>query len=273
MTFSASGGPRGYRVDHESPEKFVVRCAHCGRLALEDGRAEAHSRADNHALRCANTGVTPVSVRSDAREDVLVPETAETVVPIVTEHNVDIFETDLSDESITVRYESVSRRSGEKEIHGEVTAMVPGREDDPVEYRGVILRLPSQKRRRVDFLDKLVECPHNSARGWRRIGDLLSVGPAMTAGSPPVVMTDGGTDLSVSDTERWIEAGGPEPMAADKAESGGCEFDCDAPADYVVQFDDGRTVACCGVCSVSNRLYVEENDLLKADRDRGDRDV
>lgn len=67
---------------------------------------------------------------------------------------------------------------------------------------------------------------------------------------------------------QWIAAGAPEPIAAVEVDSGECEFGCGAPADYIVEFENGSTVRCCQVCSVKNRLYAEENDLLDVDSDR-----
>lgn len=201
MTPPASGAvPRRHHVDHQDPSEFVVRCTHCGRLAVVGDRARAHTRADNHALRCRSTGVTPVSESETASET----ESTEPGPPSATTGGLCIFDEDFTGESITVRYESVSERSGEREIVGDVVAMLPA-EEDPVEYGGVILALPSQTRRRVDLLDELVECPHNSERGWRRIGDLVGVGPASAAGNPPVVMTDGGVTLDedVETVEKW----------------------------------------------------------------------
>lgn len=189
MTPPASGGiPHGYYVDHHAPSHFVVRCTHCGRIALTDDRARAHNRADNHAFTCRPTGVTPVSKREDTAESEFV-ESEPATVPT---SNVDILESDITGERITVRYESVMKRTGQKEIVGDVTAMLPAPDDESVEYKGVILRLASGQRRRIDLLEGLIECPHNSDRGWRRIGDLISVGRALAAGNPPAVATDGG---------------------------------------------------------------------------------
>ena len=53
--------PRGYVVDHETPDEFVCRCTDCGVLKLHGTRAGAHSHADTHGLMCSPTGVTPVS--------------------------------------------------------------------------------------------------------------------------------------------------------------------------------------------------------------------
>jgi hypothetical protein len=140
--------------------------------------------------------VTPVSKRSDATTDDQEPSRG-SPAPATT-GGLSVFEDDLTDERISVRYESVSNHSGEREVVGDVVAMLPA-DEEPVEYRGVIIRLPSRKRRRVDLLEELVECPHNSERGWRLIGDLLGIGPASAAGNPPVVMTDGGVTLDGED--------------------------------------------------------------------------
>jgi len=59
------GVPRGYAVDHESPDEFSVRCVDCGLLKLHGSRAGAHSHADNHGLACAPTAVKPLTRESE----------------------------------------------------------------------------------------------------------------------------------------------------------------------------------------------------------------
>lgn len=70
--------------------------------------------------------------------------------------------------------------------------------------------------------------------------------------------------------DQWIEAGMPEPMAAEEVADGEgeCTYeDCDADADYRVQMDDGATFLICQDCSVENRIYVRENELLELEVD------
>jgi hypothetical protein len=72
---------------------------------------------------------------------------------------------------------------------------------------------------------------------------------------------DGG--VVESDMEAWIAAGCPEPVAADQdVGDRDCDFECDRDAEYRVQFDNGHITLCCQPCSVRNRLYAKENDLL-----------
>lgn len=187
---TASGAiPRGWDVDHDVPTHFVVRCSHCDRISIEHDRGEAHTRADNHALHCHPTGVTPVRKPEDA-EDV---DDFSSGKP--TTGGLDAFGADVTGEEIVVNYESVSDRAGEQRITGDIVAMVPASEEEPVDHRGIIVRLDNQRRRRVDLLREAVDCPHNCEDGWRTIGHLRSIAPAPRADNPPVMMTDGGQEV------------------------------------------------------------------------------
>jgi hypothetical protein len=53
--------PTGYAVDHDAPDSFLVRCTSCGHLEIYTSRARAHRKADHHGLRCAPTGVAPLT--------------------------------------------------------------------------------------------------------------------------------------------------------------------------------------------------------------------
>jgi hypothetical protein len=184
-----SAVPRGWSVNHADPTHFIVRCGCCGRIAIEELRGEAHSRADDHAMRCRPTGVTPV-VKPDDLDDELAPGTGEQRVAAA-DGGLDV-DSDMKGEEVVVRYESVSQRAGEQEIIGDIVAMVPAPDDADNTHDGFILRLGNQTRRRVHLTDELVECSHNSQPGWRKIGDLTSVAPAQRADTPPVLLTDGG---------------------------------------------------------------------------------
>jgi hypothetical protein len=82
---------------------------------------------------------------------------------------------------------------------------------------------------------------------------------------------DGG--VVESDMEAWIAAGCPEPVAADKAVGDAdCDFECDREAEYRVQFDNGHITLCCQSCSIRNRLYAKENDLLENEVREADTD-
>ena len=75
--------------------------------------------------------------------------------------------------------------------------------------------------------------------------------------------------MSQPEYERWQSAGRPEPVAAKRLEGDAeCGYDdCDADADYVVEFenDAGVTVLSkmCASCSRSNLIHVEANGLLE----------
>ena len=108
----ASGAvPRGSEVDHANPDEFVVRCTACGRIGRKDGRGRAHRLADNHALRCSQTGVTPVSSSASA-------PTVDAAETAVADGGLEVTETDLHGEEIVVEYDSVSERATRQRIAG-----------------------------------------------------------------------------------------------------------------------------------------------------------
>jgi len=183
--------PRGWSVDHETPDEFVVRCTHCGRVSINDDRGRAHRLADNHAIHCSPTGVTPVSRPPDLCGGVE-PEPDGSVAVA----GVDALRHDIVGETLTVRYQSVDPKSGGCEVSGDVVAMLPADDEVDIDHRGFILRLPTKVRRRVDIITGDIECRHNSATGWRSIGDVTAVSPAFRVDSEPVVMTDGGSEQS-----------------------------------------------------------------------------
>jgi len=183
---SASGAvPSGWSVDHESPDQFVVRCTQCGRVSIKDDRGRAHRLADNHAIRCSPTGVTPVS-RPDGPGGDREPEPD----AAVTVTGFDAFEHDLVGEEIVVRYDSIDPSSDGIQVAGDVVDMVSAPDAD-VEFRGLVLRLPTGVRRRLDLVDGTIGCEHNSTPGWRTIGELTSIAPTTTKNAEAVAMTDG----------------------------------------------------------------------------------
>jgi hypothetical protein len=190
----ASGVPRGWSVDHQNPSEFVVRCTSCGRIDIQEDRGRAHRRADNHALTCSQTGVTPVRRPEPARgstdDSDPDPHLVEAADAGVNHGGLDVLHADLRERELVVRYESTASRAGQQEIVGDVTAMVSA-DDQPFPNRGFILRLDDGARRQVDVLDAEVLCAHNVG-AWRVIGALDAVAPAITADNPPVVTVDGG---------------------------------------------------------------------------------
>ena len=182
--------PRGCSVDHADPEQFLVRCTACGRIGRKDDRGRAHRLADNHALRCSQTGVTPVSSTATA-------PTADAAETAVADGGLEVTQQDLRGEEIVVEYDSVSDRATHQRIAGDVVAMLPAPEDrDDVEYAGVVLRLPDGRRRLVDVLQDRVKC---STTGrdiqWRTIGYLERLSPPDQTDRSPL-LADGGSDQS-----------------------------------------------------------------------------
>ena len=194
----ASGAvPRGSEVDHETPDEFVVRCTECGRIDRKDGRGGAHRLADNHALRCSQTGVTPVSSTGAA-------PTADAAETAVADGGLEVTETDLRGEEIVVEYDSVSERATRQRIAGDVVAMLPAPEDrDDVEHSGVVLRLSDGRRRLVDVLQDRVKCSTTGGRDiqWRTIGYLERLAPPDNADRSPL-LADGGSEESDGDVHR-----------------------------------------------------------------------
>ena len=189
----ASGAvSRGSEVDHINPDEFVVRCTECGRIGRKDGRGRAHRLADNHALRCSQTGVTPVS-SSDAAPTV---DAAEAAVA----DGLDVTQADLRGEEIVVEYDSVSDRATRQRIAGDVVAMLPAPDPrDDVEHSGVVLRLPDGRRRLVDVLQDRVKCSTDGGRDiqWRTIGYLERLAPDESDQSP--LLADSGPEQSDGD--------------------------------------------------------------------------
>jgi len=188
--------PRGWSVDHADPEQFVVRCSHCGRIGIKDDRGRAHRLADNHALRCSQTGVTPVSSRASA-------PTADAAETAVADGGLEVTEADLRGEEIVVEYDSVSERATRQRIAGDVVAMLPAPEDrDDVEHSGVVLRLSDGRRRLVDVLQDRVKCSTNGGRDiqWRTIGYLERLAPDEADRSP--LLADRGSEQSDGDVHR-----------------------------------------------------------------------
>lgn len=182
--------PRGWNVDHQQPNQFVVRCSACGRLDINESRANAHRRADTHALHCESTGVTPVSTPSESTEENLEAPLEDAAV---LDDGLDVQETDLVGRLVDVQYDSAASGATMKTVTGEIVAMLPATTDvidDP--YRGFVLRLPDERRLRVDVFEAVVECPHNTDSNWRRMGDLRRVAPTVDVEAPRV-MTDGGS--------------------------------------------------------------------------------
>ena len=212
---SASGAvPSGWSVDHETPDEFVVRCTRCGRVSIKDARGRAHRLADNHALVCSQTGVTPVS-RPQEPGGGVEPEPDDSVAVA----GVDALRHDIVGETLTVSYESVDPTSGGCEVSGDVVAMLPADDEADIDHRGFILRLPTKVRRRVDIVAGKIECRHNSTTGWRSIGDVTAVSPASRVDSAPVAMTDGGVQVDESEPPDQADANGQQDDSDDELES------------------------------------------------------
>lgn len=61
---------------------------------------------------------------------------------------------------------------------------------------------------------------------------------------------------------------GIEPHAAEHVDTGICDYDdCDNDAEYRVELEKNGDVVgsilCCQSCSVQNRVYARENELLE----------
>ena len=168
LSLASGAVPRGSEVNHINPDEFLVRCTACGRIDRKDDRGRAHRLADNHALRCSQTGVTPVSSADAA-------PTADAAETGVADGGLEVTEADLRSEEIVVEYDSVSDRATRQRIAGDVVAMLPAPEDrDDVEHSGIVLRLSDGRRRLVDVLQDRVKCSTNGGRDiqWRPIGYL-----------------------------------------------------------------------------------------------------
>ena len=201
--------PRGWSVEHSHPDAFVVRCTACGRVSIKDDRGRAHRFADNHALACSPTGVTPVS-QPDGSGDDPGPNGG----PSTSVLGVEPAEYDLTGEEVAVTYESVSCRAGSQRIIGDIVAMCPAPADADVNYQAFVMRLESKSRRRVDLRGDRVLCAHNCPGGWRTIGRLERISPAPQAKNRPIAMTDGGVQVEEADESE--QPGEDEPEDDDE---------------------------------------------------------
>jgi len=186
--------PTGWEHSPHSADQFVLRCTDCGILDRVDDRADAHGRADAHALDCDHSvGVTPI-----AQVGVEVPE-----------------EGDL----VTVTYRS--RQSGnELEASGPV-----------VNFERVEGGCEVTFKQSTSSYDRLVIArydPTNPDRCCRTRSqpgvETVTLGETVDVEYQPV-MTDGGRDVGPLG---WPpERDEPEP-------TGGCSgLECDGPADLV----------------------------------------
>jgi len=67
----------------------------------------------------------------------------------------------------------------------------------------------------------------------------------------------------MSESKEAFGAHVPQPVAADRNVDGeGCQYECDNDADYRIQVEGGVIFTCCQSCSVENRIYAKENELL-----------
>jgi hypothetical protein len=210
--------PGGWTPDTDAPTHYVVRCTTCGRLEIKADLAKAHSTADGHALRCGSVGVTPVTRPATDDDEEAVEESAH-----AGRSTAAILDVPLADElvghELAVEYDSVSSQSGAKRVHGTVHAVTPAPDAADADLEAIIIQLPTESRRRLDLRDDVVECQHNSASGWRKIGDLDRLTPAHST-DQPVVMTDGGTQV-VDESEPADHADDPDQAddTDDEAES------------------------------------------------------
>lgn len=69
--------------------------------------------------------------------------------------------------------------------------------------------------------------------------------------------------------QEWVEAGAPEPTAAEPYYDGrGCEYpDCNNPGEWIIEVEGRQTFRCCDACGQSKRIYPE--DLASADLSGG----
>lgn len=66
-------------------------------------------------------------------------------------------------------------------------------------------------------------------------------------------------DPSTGDTEY-----GPEPVAAEEIDGVECQYSsCENEADWLVEVEGWEGFVCCQRCSVKNRIYAKENELIK----------
>lgn len=183
--------PRGYVVDHDAPEEFVVRCTECGHLATVDDRGKAHRRADNHALYCSSTGVCPVrpldGVDAGDRRDEELP-------PTVVSGWLNPYAENIVGETVAVGYEPVSKHATSQRVECVVTAMVVAPALG-VPYRGFEFELPDGRVRRVDLVDDAIRCPHGGGT-WRCMGTLQRIEPVFGVGRPVEAVADGGREVS-----------------------------------------------------------------------------
>lgn len=62
----------------------------------------------------------------------------------------------------------------------------------------------------------------------------------------------------------WVQAGEPEPTAAERVDFGSCIYEgCSNDAEFFVEWERQTGHLCCGPCATGNRLYVVENGLLE----------
>jgi hypothetical protein len=174
--------PGGWRPDHSTPEKFVIRCSDCGRLSLTEDRGDAHDRADSHALTCEQAGVTPISpLEEDDLDD---EEERPTLAPSLT---------DLDGEEVTVVYRS--NRSGRlQERDAVVEEMLDSNHDVP--YRGFLAEASNGILLEIDLLAAVV-FSHGNVRS--PTGEFVRVEPTCedpalveNATEDARVATDGG---------------------------------------------------------------------------------
>ena len=188
--------PRGWDIDHASPSDFVVRCASCGRVSIRDERAEAHTQAQSHALRCSQTGVTPVArpEGSVSLEEGATDETADVGAALLIE-GVNPRTDDVVGTEIVVRYESIQSGAGTQTASGLIDSTIGGESES---YRGLELVRTDGRRLRIDVVDGIVLCEGRELNSgdtqWRKIGEAEVLRPARVgeAVGESAVATDGG---------------------------------------------------------------------------------
>ena len=179
--------PSGWQPDHCTPSKFVVRCIDCGRLTVDGDRGNAHRRARDHGLACAQTAVTPISIID---EDAVVEPPVDTAALHPRQAN-------LTGEEVVVVYRSKVAGAELKERQATVEEMQESSRSDA--YAGFYATAENGVTLEIDLTAGIVYS-HGNVRS--PTGGFVRVEPACEDGSPcgesaddSRAMTDGGEQL------------------------------------------------------------------------------